>query len=293
MLTKTISLIPGREDVTLTALCWEPSPALQDASRPRPGLLILPGGGYQSHAHREMEPIAVRFAAMGYHTFILRYSLRRADGGCLHPQPLIEAALAMRCIREHAAEWCLDPARVGICGFSAGGHAALLYAVSWRQPWLSEAAGCAAELLRPALCIAGYPVVDYMAWTDAQCPHSVTRQVRDECRMGLFGAADPDPALLEATNPVLQVTADTPPMFLWATAEDVKVPAANTLHMTEALMQAGVPVEVHIFESGQHGLALASPASAGTRQKLNPAAAQWLPLCETWLQKRFELELME
>ena len=80
MLTKTISLIPGREDVTLTALCWEPSPALQDASRPRPGLLILPGGGYQSHAHREMEPIAVRFAAMGYHTFILRYSLRRADG---------------------------------------------------------------------------------------------------------------------------------------------------------------------------------------------------------------------
>ena len=98
MLTKTISLIPGREDVTLTALCWEPSPALQDASRPRPGLLILPGGGYQSHAHREMEPIAMRFAAMGYHTFILRYSLRRADGGCLHPQPLIEAALAMRCL---------------------------------------------------------------------------------------------------------------------------------------------------------------------------------------------------
>ena len=63
MHTETIVLDPDRKDVTLTALCWDPSPALQDASRPRPGLLILPGGGYQSHAHREMDPIALRFAA--------------------------------------------------------------------------------------------------------------------------------------------------------------------------------------------------------------------------------------
>ena len=102
MHTETIVLDPDRKDVTLTALCWDPSPALQDASRPRPGLLILPGGGYQSHAHREMDPIALRFAAMGYHTFILRYSLMRPDGACLHPQPLIDVARAMCLLRERA-----------------------------------------------------------------------------------------------------------------------------------------------------------------------------------------------
>ena len=141
MHTETIVLDPDRKDVTLTALCWDPSPALQDASRPRPGLLILPGGGYQSHAHREMDPIALRFAAMGYHTFILRYSLMRPDGACLHPQPLIDVARAMCLLRERAQAWCMDPERIGVCGFSAGGHLALMYAVSHAQPWLQEAAG--------------------------------------------------------------------------------------------------------------------------------------------------------
>lgn len=104
MKTQTIQLDPQREAVTLSALLWEPSPALQDASRPRPGLLILPGGGYQAHAHREADPIAVRFAAMGYHTFVLRYSLRPADGSCLYPQPLVDVARAMLYIRAHAEE---------------------------------------------------------------------------------------------------------------------------------------------------------------------------------------------
>lgn len=205
MKTQTIQLDLQREAVTLSALLWEPSPALQDASRPRPGLLILPGGGYQSHAHREADPIAVRFAAMGYHTFVLRYSLRPADGSCLYPQPLVDVARAMLYIRAHAEEWCLDASRVGICGFSAGGHAALLYAASWQRAWLQE----------------------------------------------------------HLDNP------------------------------GEALLQAGVPVETHIFEAGEHGLALACPASAGIRRKVEPEAARWVDLCEAWLSKRFALTLMD
>ena len=74
---------------------------------------------------------------------------------------------------------------------------------------------------------------------------------------------------------------------------DVKVPAANTLHMAEALLQAGVPVETHIFEAGEHGLALACPASAGIRRKVEPQAARWVDLCEAWLSKRFALTLMD
>lgn len=291
--TETIVLDPDRKDVTLTALCWDPSPALQDASRPRPGLLILPGGGYQSHAHREMDPIALRFAAMGYHTFILRYSLMRPDGACLHPQPLIDVARAMCLLRERAQAWCMDPERIGVCGFSAGGHLALMYAVSHAQPWLQEAAGLHCPPPRPAVCIAGYPVVDGMGWTDDQCPHPMTRAVRDECRLGLFGRSQPSPALLAAANPAAHVTPDAPPAFLWATAEDVKAPAANVLHMAEALLAAGVPVETHIFEGGEHGLALACPASAGVHRKVEPDAARWVSLCEAWLNRRFALTLTD
>lgn len=293
MKTQTIQLDLQREAVTLSALLWEPSPALQDASRPRPGLLILPGGGYQAHAHREADPIAVRFAAMGYHTFVLRYSLRPADGSCLYPQPLVDVAQAMLYIRAHAEEWCLDASRVGICGFSAGGHAALLYAASWQRVWLQERLDNPGEALRPAVCVAGYPVVDYMAWPDERCADPTTRMVRDECRKGLFGTDHPKQALLEATDPSRLVTGDMPPTFLWATAADVKVPAANTLHMAEALLQAGVPVETHIFEAGEHGLALACPASAGIRRKVEPEAARWVDLCEAWLSKRFALTLMD
>ena len=274
MKTQTIHLDPKREEVTLSALLWESSPALQDASRPRPGLLILPGGGYQSHAHREADPIAVRFAAMGYHTWVLRYSLRPADDSCLYPQPLLDVARAMLYIRAHAGAWCLDASRVGICGFSAGGHAALLYAASWQRAWLQERFENPGEDLRPAVCIAGYPVVDYMAWPDERCE-------------------DPGQALLEATDPSRLVTGDMPPSFLWATAADRKVPAANTLHMAEALLQAGVPVETHMFEAGEHGLALACSASAGIRRKVEPEAARWVELCEAWLSKRFALTLMD
>ena len=310
MQTETLFLYPDRKDVTLTALLWESSPALQDERRPRPALLIFPGGGYHSHAHREADPIAFRFAAMGYQAFILRYSLCTALTSCLYPQPLIDAARAMLCIHEHAANWCVDEKKIGVCGFSAGGHLALLYATRWhtsvpeqcQKTTQERGAGSSGialnsvsqksmELLRPALCIAGYPVVDFMGWPDDACPDETARMVRDECKLGLLGTIHPSKTLLDEINPCLHVTALTPPTFLWATAEDIKVPALNTLHMAQALCAARVPVESHIFESGEHGLALACPASAGIRRKVEKSAAQWVNLCEEWLQKRFALPL--
>lgn len=292
MRTETICLAPERPEVTLSALLWEESPALQDAQRPRPAILICPGGGYHNIATREADPIAVRFASMGYHTFVLRYSLY-SEGTCLYPQPLLDIAKAMLFIRDHAAAWQLDAERIGLCGFSAGGHNALLYAVQWSQPIITSHFSRPVADLRPALCIAGYAVVDYMGWPDEQCPNPTTREVRDECRLGLLGTKTPEQSLLRRVDPTRYVTADTPPMFLWATAADVKVPAANTLHMALKLMQAGIPVETHIFESGEHGLALAEPASAGINRKVEPAAAQWSRLCDTWLQKRFTLQLRD
>ncbi len=293
MLVKTITLTPARPEVTLSALLWEASPALQDASRPRPAFLILPGGGYESHAHREADPVAVRFSAMGYHTFVLRYSLSRKDGSCLYPQPVLDVAQAMAYIRAHADEWCLDGSRIGICGFSAGGHCALLYATCWQQPWVAQKSGTRTKFLRPALCIAGYPVVDYMRWPDEALPNAMVREVRQRCRVNLLGDRAHDSRLLAEIDPSLHVTSDTPPTFLWITSQDQKVAAANVLHMAEALMKAGTPVEVHLFEEGEHGLSLACPASAGIRRKVQPSVAPWIELCQTWVEKRFALELMD
>ena len=282
MNTLTFSL---NESATLSALLWEPSPALQDESRPRPGILICPGGGYNSHAHREADPIAVRFAAMGYHAFVLRYTLPQEAGECLYPKPLIDIGTAIQCIRDHAKAWCLDENRIALCGFSAGGQLALLYSVQCGR-------GMLAGYPKPALCIAGYPVVDMLGWRNDQCRDPETLAVRDECRRGLFGTIHPDESLLLKADPTNDVPNDAPPMFLWATCEDKKVPPCNTLKMAQALTQAGVPMECHLFESGPHGLALADQASAGTWQKMNREASRWSELCFAWLQKRFALTLM-
>ena len=109
--------------------------------------------------------------------------------------------------------------------------------------------------------------------------------------MAYMGTTTPPPELLEALSPVLHVTKDTPPTFLWATATDELVPVENTTRMATALAQAGVPFELHVFEQGPHGLSLADQASTGYTIFLNADAAQWVDLAGAWLHKRFALPL--
>lgn len=309
MISKTFYLHEGREDVTLTTYVLQDSPELLNGKK-RPAVIVCPGGGYLNCSDREAEPVALRFAAMGYHAFVLRYSVYgrgKADGNPLrfgdnppvnpdsvHPGPMRDIALAMLTLRAHAEEWLVDMDRVAICGFSAGAHNCAMYSVYWDAPVMREGLGVEADALRPAATILAYTLGDYLLMRGVQSGADAFGQALFKMsNLAFLGTETPDEALLEAVSPARHVTKNTPPVFLWSTAADGLVPIQNTLLMAKALADAGVPFEVHVFEAGDHGLSLADQSTATTKAQIDPDAAKWVNLVEAWLQKRFALDLPE
>ncbi|MHB0966900.1 MAG: alpha/beta hydrolase [Bellilinea sp.] len=243
MRTEVITLAsnPG---VTLTTYLHDPSEAMPNVLV-RPAVMICPGGAYRYCSDREGEPIALAFLAVGYQTFVLRYSV--ADQAAF-PKPLNDAEAALELIRSRAGEWGVDPAKIAVCGFSAGGH-------------LAAAVGTMGRV-RPAALILAYPcILESMS------------------------------SIMPAPIPSLEreVTARTPPTFIWANAADERVPVENSLKFAAALAQGHVPFELHIFQNGGHGLALAtSVTSAGEGKYIDNDAAQWFSLCLRWLEHHFD-----
>lgn len=232
-----------RPNVTLTAYRLDESGEMPNAQI-RPAVLVLPGGGYFVCSDREAEPIALVFLARGYHAFALRYSVGAES---TFPRPLHDAEAALDLLRANAAAWRLDPDRIAVCGFSAGGH-------------LAAALGTLGRL-RPNALVLGYPcILDSMS--------SVL--------------ATPVPSLEK------HVDSQTPPTFIFTTANDALVPVANSLAFAAALAQAQVPFELHVFQDGVHGLSLARPhTSSGFAAMNNPRAAVWVELCLDWLDAQF------
>ena len=207
----------------------------------RPMIVICPGGGYEKLSYREGEPIAMQFLAKGYHACVLRYPV--APGR--YPVPLLELGQVMRIIHSHAEEWRVNTDQIIVSGSSAGGHLAGMLGVFWSRQWLADMLETESKVLRPAGMRLCYPVI-----------------TSDEAQGHLpsFGnllgeqfEEDKDKLSLEK-----QVTDDTPPAFLWHTATDGTVPVANSMRMAEALIECGVPGELHIYPEGVHGLSLAS-----------------------------------
>lgn len=306
MRTETIHLHEGRTDVTLTTYLLDDSVEMRNG-RPRPAVVVCPGGAYLFCSDREAEPVALRFVAMGYHAFVLRYSVASAnrpglpmggfDAGAYPPSrrpgALRDLAKAVRTVKDRAADWKVDPDRIAVCGFSAGGHLCADYATHWHDAALLGHDGDS-ERHRPAAAILGYPVTDYTSEAlRASRDDPFAAKLAEDNAVAFLGTKDPSRAVLEEASPVLHVDARTPPVFLWTTAEDALVPCTQTLRMATALAEARVPFELHIFENGGHGLALADEASAGSRGEVRPDVAVWIDLAETWLGKRFAVELPE
>lgn len=305
MLNQEIKLYENRTDVTLTTYITAEKGEL-NVIGPRPAIIICPGGGYLSCSDTEAEPVALSFCAMGYQAFVLRYSTylegqkglpdlwqeHPAKQHCQHPAPVREMGKAMLLIREHAEEWCVDVEKIAVCGFSAGAHNAAMYATNWHTALLSEHFQREAEVFRPAAAILGYTLSDYIFMKElAKDPfHTAFFNLSNTA---LLGEATPgDDALLEV-SPCRQVSEYTPPMFLWATAEDNMVPVQHTIRMAHALADQKIPFEMHVFEEGEHGLSLASQATAVAKTQIKQDAAKWIGLAESWLVKRFELSMPE
>ena len=305
MIHQTLRLYESDADATLTAYVIGTQGILREAGR-RPAVLICPGGAYLSCSDREGEPIALAFSAMGYQAFVLRYhtcagadrEYTGANGGltersdCRYPGPMYDVGQAILTIRDHAEEWMVDCEKIILCGFSAGAHNAAMYSVKWNSPMMAERFGGAGELLRPAAAILCYTLSDYVYLAQAPQEKYERDMFRDSMAVYL-GTERPSEEQLREVSPCLHVTSDTPPMFLWATAEDRTAPVQHTLRMAAALADKKVPFEMHIFESGEHGLALATQATSISRYMIDEAAAQWIGLAETWIKKRFALPLPE
>ncbi|MCO6543369.1 MAG: alpha/beta hydrolase [Lactobacillus sp.] len=294
--------------VTLTAYLLDNS-AETINGKPRPGIIICPGGGYFSCSDREAEPIALKFASLGYHAFILRYTTYNDNGlelpdlskplplksERLFPKQVFELAQSMIFVKKHATQWHLDPKKVAVCGFSAGGHNAALYMTNWNHDWIKDQFTDDYELLRPAACILGYALTDYVMLQQQvnELPTGMDKSFMLASFVAFLGKENPNKELLTKVSPALNVDSDTPPTFLWATAEDSLVSAQHSLRLAQSLKQANVPFELHIFEKGSHGLSLADQTTASAKSQIKPDVAAWFNLCAIWLQKRFSLPLPE
>ncbi len=236
--------------------------------RKYPAVVICPGGGYEATSDREAEPVALKFAAAGFNTAVLRYSV----GNARFPAALFELASAVAMLRSRADEWSIDSERIFICGFSAGGHLCANLGTLWNRDFVKNALGFHGGEHRPSGMMLCYPVI-----TSGEKAHRPSINA-------LLGDMSGDKGLLELISAEKQVSADTPPSFIWHTFTDTAVPVDNSLLMAAALSDKGVPFELHIFPNGPHGLALANKITAGTGypQYIVPECQQWADMAIRW-----------
>jgi acetyl esterase/lipase len=227
-------------------------------------VVICPGGGYSGLAtDHEGVQIAKFFNNVGVSAFMLKYRL--ATSGYHHPAPLLDAQRALRTVRARAKEWNVDPQRIGVMGFSAGGHLASTLGTHF-DAGKTDASDPIDQLsCRPDFLILCYPVIMF----DSPYTHrgSQTR---------LLGE-NPDPKLLESLSNEKQVTKDTPPTFLFHTNADAGVVPENSVMFYLALRKNGVPAELHIYQDGPHGIGLGAKV---------PGTNSWPERLTEWLRGR-------
>ncbi len=229
-------------------------------------VVIFPGGGYGHLAmDHEGHQIAQWLNSFGVAGFIVKYRHSRSGAGYGHPAPLQDAQRAIRTVRSGAKKWNLDPNRIGIIGFSAGGHLASSAGTHFKQRY-SEAkdeidrAGC-----RPDFMILMYPVASFT--------ESFTHK---GSRRNLLGE-NPDAELVRNLSNEKQVTSETPPTFLVHANDDKPVPPENSIYFYLALKKANVPAELHIYEKGGHGF--------GPGVGKGPVSS-WMLRCSDWMRGR-------
>lgn len=228
---------------------------------PRPAIIICPGGGFEFLSQREADPVAVAFQRFGFATFILRYSLLELAE---FPNPAVDVVRAIRWVRAHADELGVDPTKVAVMGFSAGGNVAALAGTMYDHPEVLEAerTECDDEAVlrqpaRPDAIVPAYAVFSF-DWV-------------------------PDAPELRWVDTIAAVTNETPPAFVWTTGEDAVVPATQSLRFVNALAEHGVPFEYHHFTRGVHGLATGDCLANFDRPELPENVHFWVELCANWL----------
>ena len=242
--------------------CYLPEPMAEMGweDRKRPCLVICPGGGYGMVSQREGEPIAFHFLPKGYNVFVLTYSVAPHR----FPVQLQEVAAVMQTIYDCAEQWHCDTERIALMGFSAGGHLAAHYSNCWNIPQVRQVFPESKPVQASVLC---YPVIT----VDGMNAHLGSFY-------NLLGVDTLEDIPAEQFSCERLVTAQTPPAFLWHTAEDPVVPVLNSLRYAAALSEQGIPFALHIYTKGTHGLATVD-------DQTNPPLPEEVAYAERWLQE--------
>jgi len=227
------------------------------------GVIVCPGGSYTALAsNHEGRQVANWLNSLGIAAFVLKY---RLGPRYHHPVEVGDAQRAIRLVRAHATEYGIAPDHLGVMGFSAGGHLAATMGTHFDNGSATDPDPIQRAGSRPDFLVLGYPVISFTTpFTHQGSLHN------------LLGD-NPDPKLMQSLSAELQVTAQTPPTFLFHTTEDKTVPVENSVLFYLALRKAGVAAEMHIFERGPHGVGLALR---------DPALAMWPQLLANWFRGR-------
>lgn len=249
----------GNQPEDVPSFQYYPAPADKATGA---ALVVCPGGGYGSLARHEGHDVAVWLNSIGVTAIVLKYRLGPRYN---HPAMWWDVQRAIRTVRARANEWQLDPQRIGVLGFSAGGHLSSTAATHFDDGHPQASDPIERVSSRPDVAILYYPVITLTA----PFAHAGSRR-------NLLGE-NPAAELIELLSNEKQVTAKTPPTFLFHTVDDAGVPVENSTLFAEALRKNKVPYEMHLFEHGRHGVGLA---------KDDPALSVWPKLLENWLRAR-------
>ena len=235
----------------------------------RPCLVVLPGGGYSMCSEREAEPIAMEFLPEGYNVFVLKYSV----APCKFPTQIREVGAVVELIYNNSEKWNCDTNKIAIMGFSAGGHLAAHYSTMFDCREVREVLPESKTVNASILC---YPVIT----ADAKASHQGS----------IVNVIGHSPANIQEENYFSCercVSDKTPPAFIWHTADDTCVPVRNSFLYAEALIERNIPVEMHIYPFGNHGLSTCNESTCDNITKEISHCSAWLPSAKKWLNLMF------
>ena len=257
----------------LTTYIRDLSPEI-DLERKAPAMLVIPGGGYYMVSDREAEPVAMRYLALGFNAFVLDYSVAE-DSALKYPYQIAEAAMAMAYLRINAENLNIDPEKIAAVGFSAGGHLCAMLGSFHNCPETGK-------VFKPTVCVKpnavvlGYPVIS----SNISFAHIGSF-------INLCGEENKE--LMKKVDVLNLIDENSTPAFIWSTFNDNVVPCQNAIEAALKYKESGVPVSLHVFGKGEHGLSVADATvykADKALKEMSVSVPEWVRLSVEWLEEQ-------